>query len=91
MADLRDALQDNAPGLTFQDKNNIRTLQSRLMQNIQFMGVRYEVIYLALMNVLGRVIADLPDAERQRLIGHSQASLPMYVEAYRVKEKRIEP
>jgi hypothetical protein len=89
MADMRDVIHDNIQGITVKDRVDIRMYQQRVTRVLVEGDAKHEVAYLSLLNVLARVIADMPEEERTRLCVHTQTMLPLYVESYRVKEKKI--
>lgn len=88
---IRDVIQDDQiQGLTPVDRAHIKTMQARIIQTFVLDNARPEVAYLALLNCLGSLLPTAFDAaDCQRLTDHAVAILPLYVEAYRTKEKTI--
>ena len=78
-------------GLTTTERNKIRDLNHRVASVFVQQGVNDPmVVFTVLLNVLGSLIGtQMKDDERLGAITKAQGYLPMYVEAYRVKEKKL--
>lgn len=87
----RDAVQDTiVQGLTLQQRAEIRTLVRKIVFMLTYtVDADPLVVYTALINVLGSLIAIELVAQKDDLIARAQQVLPLYVEAYRSKEKTL--
>ena len=76
--------------LTPAQRNEIRDLSKRVAAVFQVHGADAKTAFTVLLNVMGSLIGtQFNDLERVDYIYKAQAYLPMYVEAYRVKEKTL--
>ena len=88
--DKRDIVQDNLiQGMTLAEKAEVRRLTGNVVQVFAVADAKPEVAFTVLVNVLGNLIGIHLEGERQVYIERAQAMLPLYVEAYRSREKKI--
>lgn len=73
------------------EREKIRDLNRRVASVFVDQGVEDpRVAFTVLLNVLGSLIGtQVKDLDRVDYINKAQMMLPMYVEAYRVKEKKL--
>lgn len=77
------------PGLTLAEKQTVRDCQKEIIQVMARMNPAPILAYIALLNVLGDLIAKFLISDINIRIAEAQQLLPLYVEAYRVGEKKI--
>lgn len=88
--DIRDIMQDRAiPGLDQADRAEIRRLIGVVAAVFAAANTRPEVAYAVLLNVLGGLIGTRMADQKNSLIQRAQALLPLYVQSYVEKEKKI--
>ena len=75
--------------LTMMERAEISSLQRRIVSLFAMADTNPHVAYTVLLNVLGNLIGTQMYDEAQTLIARSQTLIPLYVEAYRTKEKRV--
>ena len=86
---MNDLPEPQEHGLSFADKMKIRALASQLVATIQLSTNDPRLGFVALLNVLASLIARFPPNEVAGRIHTVQTMLPMYVETYRTKEKKV--
>lgn len=82
---------DNPFPLSLADRNQIRDLNRRVAAVFAQQGTDPKLAFIVLLNVLGSLIGtQMNDLERVDAVAKAQMTLPMYVEAYRVKEIKLD-
>ena len=71
------------------DREKIRELNRKVAVVLRDSGAEPQLAFTVLLNVLGSLIGTQLVEHREECIAKAQAVLPMYVEAYRVKEIKI--
>lgn len=77
-------------GLTQHQRREISDLNKRVVAVFQVHGADAPTAFTVLMNVLGSLLAtQFNEPQRADRIAQAQTYLPMYVQAYLVKEKKL--
>ena len=78
-------------GMTTHQRERIRDLNRRVASVFVDQGLNDpQLVFTVLLNVFGSLLGtQFNDLQRVDYIAKAQAMLPMYVEAYRVKEKKL--
>lgn len=88
-------ISDATRGLSLQDRATIKIMAQSIKAQIQETANRLDtdnarIAYAALLNVVGDLVANLfPPEEEAEIVRQIQTLIPMYVAAYRQKEKTL--
>ena len=87
--DRRDVIHDSGVvlGLTVEQHKEIATFARRVQHIFVTADANPDVAFTALLNVMGSLIGTALTKDRDIYTKKVQVFLPLYVEAYRVKEK----